>query len=184
MSLDSVAEVPLVFGMSRGMRVMRVVLLVLAAVIASVSGVDVGGDADAGLGLGPALFSALFALVLSRGTITCDATGIHARNLLLDLHVPWRAVREVVARDLVVVVTSSGAQHRLWAVQRARIAMILNRRSVVDDVVERIESVRPALTDRAADDDRVVRRPAWPSLADVALVVALAPGAFVLGMLV
>ena len=166
------------------MRVAKVLFCLVNAVVAFAGGVVADTTPGSSFLLAVGVGMTVFALVLSRGTITCDATGIHARNLLLDLHVPWRAVREVVARDLVVVMTSSGAQHRLWAVQRARIAMILNRRSVVDDVVERIESVRPALTDQAPAEDRVVRRPAWPRLADVALVVALAPGAFVLGMLV
>jgi hypothetical protein len=146
----------------------------------------VAGDGDSDPWLSPTVGSALvlYVLALRRGRISCGPDGIWARNLVVDYRFPWESILEVVPSDRVVIVTRDGRRHRLWAVQKSNLALMLERRSVVEEVVEQIEAYRLAAAESAAGDAWVTRRIAWPSLTELALVMAIGPGAYVLGLLV
>lgn len=91
---------------------------------------------------------------------------------------------EARPRDRVVIVARAGGRHRLWAVQKSNLALLLDRRSVVEEAVEQIEACQRVPAENVAGSARMMRRIAWPGLAEISLIMALEPGAYVLGLMV
>lgn len=176
----------MVFYCSRALRAAGVWLGVFVAgsMFAIGTKVEPGPQAwpFAGIGLG----LMLEAVALRRGRIDCDPDGIHVRNLFLDYFFPWVSVAEVVAQDRVVVIARGGARYRLWAVQKSNLAIVLNRRSVVEEVAEQIETYRKIAADGEREDGHAAafRQVAWLTPLEFTAVVLLGLGPFLLGMAV
>lgn len=107
----------------------------------------------------------VFVLLGGRGWIRVSDEGISARNILTSTWVPWAEVEALEAGSKVGIVKHDGQTWWCWAVQRANISGMLNRRSRVDRVVAEMEMRRTNATPvRAPASDtsrRSLVRPAW-----------------------
>jgi hypothetical protein len=172
------------YSVSRGLQVGTAWLSALAAATMFFVGVTVGDDPNAWLGVVVGAGFMLAPVLIRRGRFSCRPEGIWARNPVLEYFFPWESIAEVVSSDRVVVVTRDGRRYVLWPVQKSNLALMLKRRSVVEETVERIEAYRLVAARNATGDAWVTRRIAWLSLREIAMVMALGPGAYVLGLLV
>jgi hypothetical protein len=181
---EMLGVIALEYSVSRGLRVGTAWLSALTA--ATMFFVGVVADADPNLWIGGVVGAGfmLAPVLIRRGRFSCRPEGIWARNPVLEYFFPWESIAEVVPGDRVVVVTRDGRRHFLWPVQKSNLAVRLKRRSVVEDAVEQIEEYRLLAAKRATSDAWVTRRIAWLSLREIALVMALGPGAYVLGLFV
>lgn len=176
--------IALEYSVSRGLRVGTAWLSALTAAMMFFVGVTVGDDPSPWLGGVVGAGFMLAPVLIRRGRFSCRPDGIWARNPVVEYFFPWESIAEVVPSDRVVVVTRDGRRHLLWPVQKSNLALMLERRSVVEEAVERIEAYRLVAARSATGDAWVTRRVAWLSLSEIALVLALGPGAYVLGLLV
>ncbi|WP_344249290.1 PH domain-containing protein [Isoptericola hypogeus] len=107
----------------------------------------------------------VFALLSGRGWIRVSDEGLWARNIVTSTSVPWSEVVALEAGSKVGVVLRNGQTWWFWAVQRANISGMLNRRSRVDRVVAEIEVRRTRVASLRAPANDTSRkslvRPAW-----------------------
>ncbi|MFD6177863.1 MULTISPECIES: hypothetical protein [unclassified Isoptericola] len=109
----------------------------------------------------------VFALLIGRGWIRVSDEGISTRNILTSTWVPWNEVEALESGSKVGIVKRDGQTWWCWAVQRANIAGMLNRRSRVDRVVGEIELRHARATSVSVPEpgDNISRRslirPAW-----------------------
>jgi hypothetical protein len=134
--------------------------------------------------LGVCTLTMIGCVLAARGRISCGPGGIYARNSVFEYDFPWNTILEAVPGDRVVIAARDGRRYRLWAVQKSNLAILLDRRSVVEEAVEKIEAYIRVSAENVAGDARVMRRIAWPGPAEISLIMALGPGAYVLGLLV
>lgn len=183
--IAKVLEVSVVeFRVSRAMRTMSVISYICLSGNVFSAGVIASEKPGTWLVLGVCTLTMIGCVLAARGRISCGPGGIYARNIVFEYDFPWEMILEVVPGDRVVIVARDGRRYRLWAVQKSNLALLLDRRSVVEEAVEKIEAYQRVAVENVKGDARIMRRIAWPGPAEISLIVALGPGAYVLGSLV
>lgn len=175
---------------SPGTRAAGVALLAISTLPAMVAGARFLVDLHSLEGLVLAQAAVLMFVALARAWIQYDDTAVIARNLLFEYRFPWSSIAAIEARDRVVIRCRDDRRYRLWAVQRANIAGILGRESVVDRTVGEIREFVESRTSveplgRGAPNHRgglgVTKRLIKPTRLEWVLILCFAPAFFVLG---
>lgn len=125
----------MMYQTSRGLRSAAMLLVFVSASTPFIGGLTAFSRGTYAFDLVVGQAGVMFAIALRGGWIRCDEAGVSARKLLFERRFPWGVVESIEPADCVVVQMRDGRRFRLWAVQRARIAAILRRESVVDRVV-------------------------------------------------
>ena len=134
-----------------------------------------------------ALFVALMLALLVRFAVSglvrprleARSTGVYVRNIVWEFWVPWSAITSVGGDMNVTITTASGTILTVWAVQKTNIASMLNHRSRVDRVAERLsETLASQRAPAVAPTDermrqRYLRLPIWMTVAFWLYVVVL-----------
>jgi hypothetical protein len=169
--------------MSVGSRVFGAIGLLFSTVLATMglSSIVADGDASGLIGVFMGVLGMRFTVSASlRPRLEARSTGVYVRNIVREYWVPWFEIQLVDADMNVTVETTSGTRIETWAVQKANIASILNRRSRVDRVAERLlkaktaqETANEAIPVGEGVRRRYSRLPIWMTVAFVVYLIAV-----------
>ncbi|CAO5183509.1 hypothetical protein FAIPA1_520005 [Frankia sp. AiPs1] len=92
---------------------------------------------------GGIIFALLFTI---RPLVKVNSVGLEIKNPLRTYRFVWADIKKFHAEDRIVVELWDGRKVRCWAVQRARASQMRGRKSIVDDVTQRLENIRQSIT--------------------------------------
>ncbi|MFI2702975.1 PH domain-containing protein [Cellulosimicrobium composti] len=171
--------------MSAATRAIGTIAVAIYGLIAFLTGLVDGDDVLAVVQVGVvACLMAFAVMLLAGGSIEAGPDGIRARNILFAEEWGWDDVLRIDSEMNVVVVGRDGTRRSLWAVQRAKAALMTGRRSRVDDVAEHLERCRVFYSAHGSGDQLPRRRGlVWLRAWEVAVAAVLVPALTTAGLL-